>query len=76
MDALGLHRAAVQELVARGQGERLGSPRFLAQEKRSLLAQAEILGLPEALVAPIQDLTIGSPTFGQFLFMLDYDPLP
>ena len=73
MDALGLHRAAVQELVARGQGERRGSPRFLAQEKRSLLAQAEILGLPEAPVPPIQDLTIGSPTFGQFVFMLDYE---
>jgi hypothetical protein len=75
MDALSLHRAAVQELVARGQGERRGSPKFLAQEKRSLLAQAEILGLPEALVPPVQDLTVGSPTFGQFLFMLDYDAI-
>ena len=73
MDALSLHRVAVQELVARGQGERRGSPRFLAQEKRSLLAQAEILGLPEARVPPVQDLTVGSPTFGQFLFMLDFD---
>ncbi|MHB8637823.1 MAG: hypothetical protein ACYC96_15265 [Fimbriimonadaceae bacterium] len=75
MDALTLHRAAIQELVARGQGERRGSPKFLAQEKRSLLAQAEILGLPEAVVPPIQDLTIGSPTFGTFFFMLDYDSL-
>ncbi|HLK14875.1 MAG TPA: hypothetical protein VKT78_08725 [Fimbriimonadaceae bacterium] len=76
MDALNLHRTAIQELVARGQGERRGSPRFLAQEKRSILSQAEILGLPEALVAPIQDLNLSSPTFGQFAFMLDYDPLP
>ena len=75
MDALGLHRAAVQELVARGQGERRGSPRFLAQEKRSLLAQAEILGLPEAVVAPVQNLTVGDPGFGAFLFMLDYDSI-
>ena len=76
MDALTLHRQAIQELVARGQGERRGSPRFLAQEKRSLLAQAEILGLPEALVPMVQDLTVSSSAFGQFPFMLDYDGLP
>ena len=75
MDALTAHRFAIQELVSRGAGERLGSPRFLAQEKRSLLSQAEILGLPEAIVAPIQDLDPSSSTFGQFLFMLDYDGL-
>ena len=75
MDILTLHRQAIQELVARGQGERPGSPKFLAQEKRSLLAQAEILGLPEALVPTVQDIEISSPTFGQMMFMLDYDPL-
>ena len=75
MHQVSIVRSAIQELVARGQGERPGSPRFLAQEKRSLLSQAEILGLPEAVVPLIQDLTIGSPTFGQFVFMLDYDPL-
>ena len=75
MDTLQLARTAIQELVARGQGERISSPKFLAQERRSLLSQAELLGLPEGLVPQIQDLTVGSPTFGQFLFMLDYDGL-
>jgi hypothetical protein len=66
----------MQELIARGQGERRGSPRFLAQEKRSLSAQAEILGLPEVLLPTAQDLTVSSSTFGAMLFMLDYDGLP
>lgn len=74
MDALTSHRAALQDLVARGAGERRGSPRFLAQEKRGVLAHAEVLGLPEAAVAAIQNLTSGS-GFGSFVFMLDYDPL-
>lgn len=37
--------------------------------------QAEILGLPAIPIDPIQDLDPESSTFGQFLFMVDYDSM-
>ncbi|MGH2639041.1 MAG: hypothetical protein ACRDF4_07155 [Rhabdochlamydiaceae bacterium] len=45
-------------------------------EKTGLAHQAELLGFPEIVVDSAQDLDPSSPTFGQFFYMVDYDPLP
>lgn len=45
-------------------------------QKRAGSAVAELLALPEAVMDAVQDMDPESETFGQFFFMLDYDPLP
>lgn len=66
----------VQTLIGRWLGESTQFPHHYSAERRAMAHQAELLALPSVPSPPIQDLNPTSPTFGQFLFMLDYDALP
>gem|GEM_PF-4729604 len=63
-------------LIGRWLGDKPTSPRHLASEKRGTIHQSELLGLPEQVVAPVQNLDSESSSFGSFAYMLDYDLLP
>lgn len=67
--------AALREAVGRWLGESVHARHHYSSERRGMTHQAEILGLPAIPIDPIQDLDPESPTFGQFLFMMDYDSM-
>jgi hypothetical protein len=69
------YRNSLVSLVGQSIGEKRFSPKHLSFEKRGVNHQAELLGLPEIVVNPAEDLDTQSPTFGQFFYMVDYDPL-
>lgn len=51
------------------------APKFNGGQQRGSLSHSQILALPEAPLKPIQDMTPGSPTFGEFLYLMGFDGL-
>lgn len=70
MKSLETLRRAHEESAARVEGSRLSAPSLNALQRAARPHHAEIMALPDVLLAPIQEQDPASASFGAFLFML------
>lgn len=61
--------------ISKMRGTGSHAPTQFSPQKSAEHLMSEAMGLPETVASPLQDLDPESPTFGQFLYMVDYDPL-
>jgi hypothetical protein len=70
-----VYQKAIAKLIARFQGKESTARTFLGVQVHSTNSVEELMQLPCGNVVQLQDLDPTSATFGEFLSMVDLDPV-
>lgn len=67
-------RSAILGVTKQAAGQTVGSPQIIGSQRRHSTLHVDWAGLPEVYSGNLQVVDPESDYFGQFYFMMDYDP--